>query len=175
MDDNAHIPFFVVEHAYIEFLMGTGFLNGVASPCVFHHKEKDERIVVHGDDFTVLGPEAQLNWFREQIAKRFEVKFRGRLGPAGTDEKSIRILNRVVTWTTEGIEYEADQRHAEIIVEHLGLSGNSKSVGTPSAKRGNENDTALSSEEATAYRALVARANYLSQDRVDIGYVVKEL
>ena len=34
---------------------------------------------------------------------------------------------------------------------------------------------ALSSEDATAYRALVARANYLSQDRGDIAFAVKEL
>ena len=110
------------EHAYINFLKRAGFVNGVASPCVFHHEERDVRIVVHGDDFTVLGPETQLNWFREEIKRRFEVKFRGRLGPEDKDEKAIRILNRVVTWTTEGIEYEADQRHAEIIIEHLGLS-----------------------------------------------------
>merc|ERR1712002_1339778 len=116
-----------------------------------------------------------LDWFRERIAANFEVKFRGRLGPAETDEKAIRILNRVVTWTKEGLEYEADQRHAEIIVEHLGLTKSAKAVATPSAKRGNEDSPALSQEEGTMYRALVARANYLAQDRVDIGYPVKEL
>ena len=98
------------EHAYISFLEGIGFVNGVASPCVFNHEERDVRIVVHGDDFTILGQETQLDWFRKQIVERFEVKFRGRLGPSAMDDKSIRILNRVVTWTKEGIEYEADQR-----------------------------------------------------------------
>jgi len=163
------------EHAYINFLEKAGFVNGVASPCVFYQKERAVRVVVHGDDFTVLGQETQLDWFRKQIAEKFEVKFRGSLGPSDTDDKSIRILNRVVTWTKEGIEYEADQRHAEIIVEHLGLSKHSKPVGTPSVKTGNEESPALSNEDATAYRALVARANYLSQDRVDLGYPVKEL
>ena len=33
----------------------------------------------------------------------------------------------------------------------------------------------LEPDRATTYRALVARANYLAQDRTDIGYVVKEL
>ena len=97
------------EFAYTDFLAGIGFANGVASPCVFFHKERSLRLVVHGDDFTVLGKEQQLDWFREQIAARFEVKFRGRLGPTDSDDKAIRILNRVVTWTSEGIEYEADQ------------------------------------------------------------------
>ena len=33
-----------------------------------------------------------------------------------------RILNRVVRRTDHGWEYEADQRHAEIIVQALGLN-----------------------------------------------------
>merc|ERR1712074_124440 len=116
------------EHAYIDLLVGFGFAHGAASPCVFFHKDRNIRAVVHGDDFTILAQDLQLDWFREQIARRFEVKFRGRLGPTEKDDRAIRILNRVVTWTSEGIEYEADQRHAEIIVEHLGLSRSSKSV-----------------------------------------------
>ena len=38
----------------------------------------------------------------------------------------------MVTWTNERIKYEAGQRHAEIIIEHLGLNCSSKSVQTPS-------------------------------------------
>ena len=107
-------------------------------------------MVVHGDDFTVLGPAANLDWFRGQISIRFEVKFRGRLGPESGDDKSIRILNRVVSWTSDGIEYETDQRHAEIIVQHWGLSANSKAVNTPSIKLPRENDNPLGREDPTA-------------------------
>ena len=73
-------------------------------------------MVVHGDDFTILGDELELDWFRRAISERYEVKFRGRIGPSESDDKSIRILNRVTTWSDNGISYEADQRHAEIIV-----------------------------------------------------------
>ena len=45
------------------------------------------------------------------------------------DDKSISMLNRVVEWTSEGLRYEADQMHAEIIVNMLGLQG-SKQVAT---------------------------------------------
>ena len=38
-----------------------------------------------------------------------------------------------------------------------------------------EEGTPLESREATMYRAHVARANYLSQDRSDIQFAVKEL
>ena len=38
-----------------------------------------------------------------------------------------------------------------------------------------EDDNPLSRDDATAYRALVASANYLAQDRSDRGFAVKEL
>ena len=105
------------EHAYVDFLETAGFTVGRASPCMFWNSARDLRAVVHGDDFTVLGPAEQLDWFRKQIAQRFEVKFRGRLGPDAHDDKSIRILNRVVHCGANCLEYEADQRHAEIIAQ----------------------------------------------------------
>merc|ERR1711973_531261 len=165
------------EYAYVEAMEEIGFNRGAATPCAFYMAEKNLRVVVHGDDFTVLGLEADLDWFRRKISEKFEVKFRGRIGPGISDDKSIRILNRVVTWTEEGIEYEADQRHAEIIVKSLDLQADSKNVTTPGIRREwtPEDEKELSPEDATAYRASVARGNYLAQDRTDIQYAVKEL
>ena len=42
-------------------------------------------------------------------------------GEAEGEVKEMRILNRVVKWTRNGITYEADPRHAEIIIRELGL------------------------------------------------------
>ena len=42
------------------------------------------------------------------------------LGPEAGMLKDISVLNRVVTWTDDGITYEADQRHAEILVRQFG-------------------------------------------------------
>ena len=89
-----------------------GFVKGKSCPCIFWHKEKDVRVVVHGDDFTVLGYAKDLDWFRKTIVERVEVKFRGRIGPAKHDDKSIRLLNRVICWADSGIRYEAAQRHS---------------------------------------------------------------
>ena len=58
------------------------------------------------------------------------------MGPGNDDDKSIRIPNRVVQWDREGILYEADQRHAGIIIAKLGLKGGSRSVNTPGTKPG---------------------------------------
>ena len=97
------------EHEYSTFLTGQedaggcGFVRGIASTCVFYHKARKLRVVVHGDDLTVLGLEHQLDWFRKVIGARYTVKFRGRIGPGKNDMKQIRILNRIVEWTERGI------------------------------------------------------------------------
>ena len=164
------------EHEYIEFLGKEGFSKSLATPCMFYHRVRDIRLVVHGDDFTVLGNEVELDWFRERISSRFEVKFRARLGPQDKDEKSVRLLNRVIEWTDNGIRYEADQRHAELVLRDMGLSESSNSVVSPGGKRDEESmSQKLDKQRALQYRANVARCNYMCQDRSDVQFQVKEL
>ena len=73
---------------------------------------------------------------------------------------------------------EADQRHADLIVQELALE-DARGVITPGEneprRKEGENEEELSSEEATRYRGIAARANYLAADRPDIMYAVKEL
>lgn len=143
---------------------------------MFYHSKKNVRVVVHGDDFTALGTDSGLDWFRQGMKGRFDLEVRGRLGPEPQDDKQIRILNRVVTWDAQGLWYEPDQRHSEIIIRDLGLKGDSKGVVSPGLKSKDLGDSAvLSDTEATMYRALVARGIYLAQDRSDITFSVKEL
>ena len=58
-----------------------------------------------------------------------EVKFKNRLerGKPG----SVRILNTIVTVTDHGLEYEADQWHAEILMKDMCADESSKGVTTP--------------------------------------------
>lgn len=83
----------------------------------------------------------------------------------------------MIQWTDEGIWYEPDQRHVEIILRDLGLTSESKSVAIPGepAKPTGAEEQELPESEATAFRATVARGLYVSQDRSDIQYAVKEL
>ena len=128
------------------------------------------------DDFTGLGNRKQLDWFRIKIKERYPVKFRGRLGPRANDQKESRILNRIDTWGNTGMEHEADQRHAEIVVRELGLLDDSREANSPADKRAGEQEPRkLEGWEATKYRAMVARMNYLGQDRTDIANTAKEL
>ena len=38
------------------------------------------------------------------------IKMRGMLGPEGSDDKEVSILNRVIRWVDGGVEYEAGPR-----------------------------------------------------------------
>ena len=76
------------------------------------------------------------------------------------------------------MKYEADPRHVEIVVQQLKLE-EAKPVATPGTKdegiTKDGMDKPLDDEQASQYRALVARCNYLAPDRPDIAYSVKEL
>ena len=114
-----------------------GFEAGRTSPCRFVHRDRSLHLVVHEDDLTALGPQADLDWHEKTPAKLFELKIRGRIGK-NIKFKTMRILNRIVTLTPEGLIYESDTRHAEprhaeLMVRNLGLDG-SKGVGTPGVK-----------------------------------------
>ena len=110
-----------------------GFTSGIASPCCFYHSARKLSLVVHGDDFTTMGVKKDIDWFEQTLAKHFELKLRGRLGENCDGTQQIRILNRILTLTKEGLLYEADPRHAELIITSLGLESGT-SVSTPGIK-----------------------------------------
>ena len=78
------------------------------------------RFSVYGDDFTTSGPKSSLDWLLTELRKRYELTESARLGPGATDDKEARVLNRAIRWTDDGLEYEADPRHAEITMKQMG-------------------------------------------------------
>ena len=132
---------------------------------------------MHGDDFTNLGTESQLLWLRGRFLERYEIKDSGIKGPGPNDIKSARVLNRLISWLDDRIEYEADPRHAEIIISELGLRG-AKPSSAPGGRENKEPDEGsklLDGKQVFRYRSLVMRGQYLSLDRRDIQYATKEL
>ena len=100
-----------------------GFEVGDASACVFYHKARDLRCSVHGDDLSTVGEKRNLDWFRRELEKLYELKESARLGPGDADAKEATVLNRVVRWTPAGLEYEADPRQSEKLLRDLKLDG----------------------------------------------------
>ena len=164
------------EKAYSGTLEKSGFRPGSASTCTFFHPEKEIRIVVHGDDFIVEGREEDLQWTRKVLESEYLVKMRALLGPERSDDKVADVLNRVVEWKDDEFWYEADPRHVETMLSDMGMS-DCKAGLLPGAKGQGEgeSDEELDAITAWRYRSVVARANFLAQDRPDIRYSVKEL
>ena len=79
------------------------FEVGDASACVFLHKARSLRCSVHGDDITTVGSKDDLDWFKKELEKIYELKEAARLGPAPEDDKEATVLNRVVRWTPQGL------------------------------------------------------------------------
>ena len=164
------------EDKYSSHLESMGFARGKSSPCTFFHLQRGIRCVVHGDDFTFLANESELKWCTDMMKAEYEVKVRGLLGPDKHDDKQMTILNRCIEWRKNEIWYEADPRHAEILVRELGLK-DKRPVVTPGINtviKEGEDDPHLDGEFSTKYRQIIARCNFITQDRPDAQYSVKE-
>eukprot|EP00973_Karenia_brevis_P014380 1958437-Karenia_brevis.AAC.1 len=59
----------------------------------------------------------------------FEIKVRAVLGPEEKDDNEVTILGRLVRWTNEGIEYEADPKHRRLVMENFGFNEKTKPIG----------------------------------------------
>ena len=67
-----------------------------------------------------------------------------------------------MSWTESGIEYEADQRHAELIIKHCNLQSDSKSAATLGEKMAygdREQVPDLCREQPSLYRVIAARGH----------------
>ena len=113
---------------YTTSLKQWGFHVGRSSPCNFRHKERDITMTVHGDDFAVTASTPQSEWLKSKMKSKYDIKM-DILGHDEGQEKEVEILSRVIRWTTEGLEYEADQRHADLLVKEMGV-GYSREVAT---------------------------------------------
>ena len=163
------------EEHYSEKMESVGFTRGTHSPVVFYHEEKDLSCVVHGDDFTFEGEAEDLKWIAEKMKEWFEVKIRGLLGPEEADDKEVTILGRVVKWKEWGIEYQADPRHRELIMEYFGFDETTRALQNNGGKEEEEGDDEfLGGEEARSYRGTAARLNYMAQDSPGIMFGTKE-
>ena len=165
------------QEEYSTVMIGLGFSQGRASPCLFAHHERHLYCSVHGDDFTTVGGKQELDWFETQMKEKYELTTGPRLGPGEQDGKEGVILNRIVRWTESAVEYEADPRQAEKLIRECGLEG-ANSVTTPGLKETGAqatDDCELGKELHTAFRASAARANYLAADRPDAQFAAKEI
>ena len=75
------------------------------------------------------------------MKKQYEVKTQ-HIGPNQEGVGEGKVLNRIIKWAREGWEMEADTRHAELVVEQLGLK-NEKKVTTAGVDEEEEEEDVL--------------------------------
>ena len=95
----------------------------------YYHKSRNLQTLVHGDDFVTSGSREDAAWLKKALSQRFDIKT-AVVGRKEGEEKETIILNRIIRVKEEGWEYEADQRHGELIVKTLNME-ESKAVVTP--------------------------------------------
>ena len=176
-------------------MKGLGFSVGRSNPCIFYNRALGLRTFIHGDDFVTAGSAEGLKWLKLELLKVFEMTVTAIGGDDG-DSKSARMLDSLVEWVEgKGITYDADPRHAQLLIrEILGEKNNDKPVVTPGVREtvDKEEDVLKHIQELKKgkpdaegransgvvvfrYRSIAARANFLALDRVDIQYAVKEI
>ena len=118
---------------FLTLVSELNFVQGVASPCLFRHSERQIVVSVHGDDFSAAGPKVDLDWYEAEMKKHYELTTQPRPGPAPNDGKEAVVLNRIIGWCDHGLEYEADPRQVEKLLAECGLTG-ANAVATPGAR-----------------------------------------
>ena len=117
---------------YTQTLVADGYERGKANPCLFKHPVTKVMIMVHGDDFVAVGHDKNLKSARSTLEDKYAIKV-DTLGNGKDCVSEVKILNKIVKHTGDGIELEADPRHAEIVVRELGLE-NAKISRVPGVK-----------------------------------------
>jgi len=160
-------------------MLGLGFIPCCQFPGVYHHAGKDLKVLAHVDDFLCSGEVPALEWLKGELEKDFELKSEI-LGPDYGEVREVTFLGRRIKWTSEGLSYEGDPKHAEILIKEWNME-DAKAVcspGTAEEKGSGANDEEnqeLDKTEATKYRRAAARVNYMALDRPDLGFAAKDL
>ena len=172
---------------YSKTLCDAGFQRGIANPCLFWNKSTDVAIMVHGDDFVAVGEPEHVETATKSLKERYKIKVET-LGTGDGEVREVKVLNKIIRLTKAGLEMEADPRHVEMIVRDMELQ-DAKTAKTPGAKdvrtressdeaegqgERQEDEKVMEGKEATRYRAIVARMNYIAPDRPDVQFAVKE-
>ena len=74
---------------YARRLVEDGFRRGRAASTIFYHPKTQERVVVHGGDFTFAGTESELKRIQAKMCEWYDVKVRGILGSGKRDVHEI--------------------------------------------------------------------------------------
>jgi hypothetical protein len=153
-----------------------GFRRLRSVPVAFVHPERDMMAVVHGDDFVFVGLDEDLDYILKVLEANYELKNRGRLGSGEKDLKQIDMLGRIIKLEADGITWQGDPRHQQLLEDYFGMDSTTKTLSKNGYEDdGQDDDGELTKEEFKSYRMLAARLNYMAQDNPMVQYAAKEV
>eukprot|EP00971_Amphidinium_carterae_P341162 6479842-Amphidinium_carterae.1 len=148
------------------------FLYQRISAQAFWCEEHQAITIVHGDDSLVVGRARCHDKIQAFLEEHFEIKALPRIGPdwlGGCSEGYY--LKRRIGWTREGFTWEADEKHAQTIINRTNAKAPTRRT-SPSSKHVGKNDPdaeeELKDHDIKTFQSLPATALYLSADRPDI-------
>ena len=147
------------------------FTRGEKDPCVFRCDKSGVILIHHIDDVRRAGPKEAVNHLVEvEMPKHCEVQA-GELESEGT---AVEYLGRTKVRTKDAIITIPDEKHIKAVIAAAGISARDCSE-VPSKQLKNLLETEpLGEADAKLYRSAVGSAIYLSLDRREIQYAVKE-
>ena len=102
-----------------------------------------------------------MKWLEEELTKAYEIKTQ-KIGMSDGYKAEGKALNRVLRCTRDSWEMKADPRHAELVVEQLGLQED-KGIGTSGLsgadEEDNDDDIPLAGADITSYQGVIGRCN----------------
>ena len=146
------------------------FTRGEKDPCVFRCDKSGVILIHHIDDIRMAGPKEAVNHLVEvEMPKHCEVQA-GELESEGT---AVEYLGRTKVRTKDAIITIPDEKHIKAVIAAAGISARDRSE-VPSKQLNLLETEPLGEADAKLYRSAVGSAIYLSLDRREIQYAVKE-
>ena len=146
------------------------FSRGEKDPCVFRCDKSGIILIHHIDDIRMAGPKEAVNHLVEvEMPKHCEVQA-GELESEGT---AVEYLGRTKVRTKDAIITIPDEKHIKAVIAAAGISARDRSE-VPSKQLNLLETEPLGEAGAKLYRSAVGSAIYLSLDRREIQYAVKE-
>ena len=112
--------------------LASWLLMGRVIPCLFWHPQTSAAIAVHGDDFFAVGSNNSLAEVRATLEAKYKIKVE-MLGKGPGRNQRFASSTKFLRHTEEGMEMEADPRHAEILIREPGQE-TAMAIKAPGAK-----------------------------------------
>ena len=151
------------------------FQFDVVNPCLGKKGKGREMIslLIHVDDIMFTGRSKVVDEFTTELRKHFEVD----VNKAENVGDTFSFLKRKYEVVDEGLLVKPGQYAANMIKTFEEVYGEVKRQKLPCTAEIQELDTSdlITPQDAAIFRSIVGAGIYLSQERLDIAYTIKEL